>query len=156
MLHTDRDGPTENQWPLWVLLERQETLSRGWPSVSWKVAEVSNVPLDSNEAFNLVLELHRDERIAYRFNLSAQSPTLFILCEELEANHWVPRKLTVAQDLAADYLDAGQPVLSIPMPESIYLWLERFMAKHGELEDPKAGKRRLRALAAKSSCGGAA
>lgn len=155
MQQTDQ-GPTLSQWPLWVLLERQETLSRGWPSVSWKVSEVSAVPLESANAFRLILELHRDERIAYRFNLSAQSPTLFILCEEVDENQWVPRKLTVAQDLAADYLDAGQPVLSIPMPQAIYVWLEGFMAQHGELEDPKAGKRRLRAQAARSTSGGAA
>lgn len=146
-------GPTSDQWPLWVLLEKQVTESRGWPSVSWKVAEISAVKPEGREAFQLCLQLHRDERIAYRFNLSAQAPTLFVICEEVESGRLEPRKLSVAQDLAADHLDAGQPVLSIPMPQAIYVWLEKYMALHGELEDPKAGKRRLRALSSAKAPG---
>lgn len=146
MMQPDQ-GPTSDQWPLWVLLDRQETLSRGWPSVSWSISQISTVRPDNPEACQLCLQLHRDERIAYRFNLSAQAPTLFVICEEVDAGKWVPRQLSVAQDLAADHLDAGQPVLSIPMPQAIYVWLEQFMAQHGELEDPKAGKRRRRAQA---------
>ncbi|WP_417581461.1 DUF3305 domain-containing protein [Nitrincola sp.] len=149
-------GPTSDKWPLWVVLDRQETQSRGWPSVSWKISQISAVKPEEPEAFQLCLQLHRDERMAYRFNLSAQAPTLFVICEEVEAGKLEPRKLSVAQDLAADHLDAGQPVLSIPMPQAIYVWLEQFMAKHGELEDPKAGKRRLRAQAAGEASGGAA
>lgn len=149
-------GPTSDKWPLWVLLERQETQSRGWPSVSWKISQISTIRLEDPEALSLCLQLHRDERIAYRFNLSAQAPTLFVICEEVEAGKLVPRKLSVAQDLAADHMDAGQPVLSIPMPQAIYVWLDQFMAQHGELEDPKAGKRRMRAQASAEKKGGAA
>ena len=155
MSQTDH-GPTSDKWPLWVLLDRQETQSRGWPSVSWKISQISAVKPEDPEAVPLCLQLHRDERIAYRFNLSAQAPTLFVICEEVEGGKLVPRKLSVAQDLAADHLDAGQPVLSIPMPQPIYIWLEQFMAQHGELEDPKAGKRRLRAQASGETQGGAA
>lgn len=137
------NGPTLDTWSLWVSLDKHETLSRGWPSINWEVAEITQQPT-REDAVALWLILHRDERMAYRFNLSSESPRLFVVCEDVSAEHRVPRKLTVAQDVAADYMDAGQPVLSIPMPAAVNLWLEQFMALHGEVEDPRAGKRRLR------------
>lgn len=141
-------GPTLESWYLWVCLDKRETLSRGWPSINWEVAEVSQSPLLREDAQGMWLLLHRDERMAYRFNLSSESPRLFVVCEDLTADQRVPRKLTLAQDVAADYMDAGQPVLSIPMPAPIAVWLEAFMAHHGELEDPRDQKRRLRTQAA--------
>ncbi|WP_151705585.1 DUF3305 domain-containing protein [Nitrincola alkalilacustris] len=137
------EKPSLNTWPLWVRLERQITMSRGWESENWRVAEVAMEP-DAHESFHrLWLQLYRDERVAYRFNLDSGSPRLFVVCEALETG-WVPRKLTICQDVAADYMDGSQPVLSIPMPEAIMLWAERFIAGHGDLPDPASHKRRMR------------
>lgn len=147
MAQVDHD-PTLNSWCLWVYLDKQETLSRGWPSINWEVAEVARQQPDRPEAQALWLLLHRDERMAYRFNLSSESPRLFVICEDITVDERVPRKLTLAQDVAADYMDAGQPVLSIPMPVAITVWLESFMSHHGEIEDPRAHKRRLRSQSA--------
>ncbi|RAU18580.1 DUF3305 domain-containing protein [Nitrincola tibetensis] len=136
--------PTLDTWPLWVRLEKHEKLSRGWPCITWSVAEVYAKDPQRSDAHMIWLQLFRDERIAYRFNLSAETPKLFVVCEEVSSELSLPRKLTCAQDVAADYMDANQPVLSIPLPEAIHAWLEAFMAEHGEVEDPKANKRRLR------------
>lgn len=139
--------PTLDAWPLWVRLECERKESRGWPCYSWEVAEVAVEAPEVGEAQRLWLQLHRDERIAYRFNLDAENPRLFVVCEQISETEMLPRKLTCAQDVAADYMDASTPVLSIPMPASIRVWLERFMAHHGEVEDPKAMRRRLRTQA---------
>lgn len=147
------EKPSLNSWPLWVRLERQITLSRGWESENWRIAEIAmeqNAPPPEKEqmaheeaSHRLWLQLYRDERVAYRFNLDSGSPRLFVVCEALETG-WVPRKLTICQDVAADYMDGSQPVLSIPMPEAIMLWSERFIAGHGDLPDPAQHKRRMR------------
>lgn len=147
MAQTGND-PSLDSWCLWVCLDKQETLSRGWPSINWEVAEISRQQPQRPDAQPLWLLLHRDERMAYRFNLSSESPRLFVICEDITADERVPRKLTVAQDVAADYMDAGQPVHSIPMPVPVTVWLEAFMAHHGEVEDPRAQKRRLRTQSA--------
>ncbi len=148
--HSAVKGPALDSWSLWVCLNKQETLSRGWPSINWEVAEITQQP-NRQDAVALWLLLHRDERMAYRFNLSAEEPRLFVVCEDITPEERVPRKLTLAQDVAADYMDAGQPVHSVPMPAAIKVWLEHFMSHHGEVEDPRAGKRRLRTQAAKGA-----
>lgn len=136
--------PSLNAWPLWVLLEKKVTLSRGWESVHWQVAEISQQPLEQPAATRLELQLFRDERSAYRFNLSSEAPKVFVICREVENLEWVPHKITVCQDVAADSMDAGQPVLDIPMPTAIHAWVEAFMAHHGEWVDPREANRRLR------------
>lgn len=136
--------PALNTWPLWVLLEKKTSLSRGWENIHWQVAEISQLPLNHPEATGLELQLFRDERSAYRFNLSSQAPKVFVICRELDDQHWVPHKITICQDVAADAMDAGQPVLDLPMPLSIHAWAEAFMAHHGEWVDPRDAKRRLR------------
>ncbi len=132
-----------NTWPLWVLLEQTTLISRGWETQRWQVSELSQQPLDAPQAVKLELQLYRDLRSAYRFNLSSIAPKVFIVCQETESG-WVPHQITVCQDEAADYLDAGQPVLDIPMPAAIHAWMEAFMTYHGEAEDPKAARRRQR------------
>jgi hypothetical protein len=136
--------PSLNTWPLWVLLEKKVTLSRGWESANWQVAEISQQPLNNPQAAPLELQLFLDERSAYRFNLSSQAPKVFVICRELDDQLWVPHKVTVCQDVAADSMDAGQPVLDIPMPAAIHAWMEAFMAHYGEWVDPREANRRLR------------
>lgn len=136
--------PSLNSWPLWVALEQKTTQSRGWESIQWQVAEISQAPLEDPQAVALVLQLFRDERSAYRFNLSSQAPKVFVICRALDEQQWVPHQLTVCQDVAADSMDAGQPVLDIPMPTAIHAWVEAFMAHHGEWVDPREANRRLR------------
>lgn len=135
--------PSLNLWPLWVRLEKSVSLSRGWQSIHWQVAEVSHQPLQHPDACPMPLQLYRDERSAYRFNLSSQAPKLFVICEECEET-MRPRIISACQDQAADYMDAGQPVLDIPMPAAIHAWIEAFMAHHGEWVDPRDAKRRMR------------
>lgn len=140
---TQAHTPTLNLWHLWLRLDKKVSLSRGWESIQWQVAEVSHQPLQHADAVPLQLQLYRDERSAYRFNLSSQAPKLFVICEEREEG-MIPRIISACQDEAADYMDAGQPVLDLPMPTAIHAWIEAFMAHHGEWVDPRDAKRRMR------------
>lgn len=133
--------PALNDWPLWVQLEKKQRLSRGWQSLSWSIAQLSTQPLQEPLSYPLHLVLYRGERLAYRFNLSAQVPKLFVVCEALPDESWLPRLITASQDEAADYMDAGQPVLDLPMPSAIHQWIDAFIRHHGEPEEHRKKRR---------------
>lgn len=131
--------PTLNHWPLWIELAPTQRVSRGWTSTSWSVVELSAQPRSGEGIFQLDLVLYRGERLAYRFNLASQAPKLFVVCEAVEPEVWQPRLITASQDEVADYMDAGQPVLDLPMPRVIHQWIDAFIAHHGE---PEMGRQR--------------
>lgn len=114
-----------------------------WQSDEWHVLALwpDSVaqPDTSNPVTFLELILHRDERMAYRFNLDSVSPHLFVLCDDAD-EPWLPVQITACQDLAASWLDGEQKVLEYPMPEAIQCWIEAFQSEHGELLEVKRKK----------------
>ena len=92
----------------------------------------------------LSLELFRDERPAYRFNLSSEDPRLFVVCNEDDEEVMRPFLITASQDEAASYMDGGEEdVFSLPMPEAVQCWIESFIGRHGEPDlQARKGKRR--------------
>ncbi|MEH6651090.1 MAG: DUF3305 domain-containing protein [Motiliproteus sp.] len=159
--------PTEvRYWPLLVQL-RRKTISRGlWEVDSWSlhscdsdrdsdqrqslssvalpaVTDTDGSPCQDFCWSGLSLELFRDERAAYRFNLSAVDPRLFVICSE-EDELMQPYLVTASQDEASSYMDGGEEdVYSVAMPEAIQCWIEGFIARHGEPElEVGKGKRR--------------
>ncbi|WP_210394570.1 DUF3305 domain-containing protein [Motiliproteus sediminis] len=154
---------TETFWPLRVVL-RRKTVARGlWEVDSWSAVRVESVrdevhetqqvePLPAQEDSQDYcwtgqgLELFLDERAAYRFNLSAEKPKLFVICTEDEEMGRVmrPYLVSASQDAAASYMDGGEEdVFAVPMPDAIQCWIEGFIARHGEPDlGLRSGKRR--------------
>ncbi|MEH6469778.1 MAG: DUF3305 domain-containing protein [Halopseudomonas sp.] len=148
-------------WPLLVRL-RKKSIQRGlWEVDSWSLEGCDSdraseqrqalgfeqIPLDDTSTdyqwSGLSLELFRDERAAYRFNLTATDPRLFVICNE-EDELMQPYLVTASQDEASSYMDGGEEdVYSIPMPEAVQCWIEGFIARHGEPE-LEAGKSKRR------------
>ena len=148
-------------WPLRIQL-RKKRIQRGmWEADSWSVTGcISDRDEGENKALSVVeqpvdetctdylwdglsLELFRDERPAYRFNLSAADPRLFVICTE-EDGMMRPYVLTASQDVASSYMDGGEEdVYSVAMPEAIQCWIEGFIGRHGEpeLESGKSKRR---------------
>lgn len=89
----------------------------------------------------LELQLYLTERSAYRFNLNARVPRLFVRCGfSGQTPH--PDAITASQDVAAGWMDGEQQVFDIPMPLAIQVWIEGYLARHGEGADMGRKKKR--------------
>lgn len=143
------------RWPMRICLMRRKVSNGRWEADQWSIAEIESdrqdppqelsceigsVPLGAPPADifiwrGLWLELHRDERAAYRFNLGSAAPKLFVNCNADESGRMEPKLITASQDVAASYMDGGEEdVFSIAMPTAIQCWIEAFIARHGEPE----------------------
>ena len=155
-----------DSWPLMLHLHRRQVGSPLWSCDSWSLAAVdSDRQPDAPPAPRLAdrradadsgaetliwrgvrLTLHRDERAAYRFNLSSRTPRLFVHCDSADDGTMVPALVTASQDVASAYMDGGEEdVFSCPMPDALQCWIEAFIARHGEPEIALGkGRRRQR------------
>ncbi|MCE9684202.1 DUF3305 domain-containing protein [Halomonas alkalisoli] len=104
----------------------------------WQIVDL--VPVDSGP-WVLTLQLYLTERAAYRFNLDADTPRLFVRCGE-SSGEPRPSAITASQDVAASWLDGEQQVLEVAMPLAIQAWLEAYLARHGEAPDEGRKKKR--------------
>lgn len=159
----DMSPETENRfWPLLVTLRKQRIKRGLWEVDNWSLLRcgsdregekrsalsVNALPVEQPDCCDfewsgLGLELFRDERAAYRFNLSSSDPRLFVICAE-EEEQMSPYLVTASQDAASSYMDGGEEdVYSIAMPEAVQCWIESFIGRHGEPDlDVGKGKRR--------------
>ncbi|PQJ66960.1 DUF3305 domain-containing protein [Photobacterium angustum] len=135
----------ESIWPIYFRLQAEERQVGRWTTYAWTIEDLClNGEEDSNVALSeigaghymLPLELFRDERMEYRFNLNAQDPHLFFVCAE-EDEQLKPVLMTAAQGVAARYMDGDYVVLHIQIPLPIQVWMEAYLGRHGELEECK-------------------
>lgn len=130
---------SENLWTIECQLESRNVGEGRWVTQQWEWKSVDLKPTKANP-LTLALELYKDERTDYRFNLSSVQPKLFLALENLDTLE--PVKLTASQSVAASYLDGDYLVLSIEMPLPIQAWMEAFIGRHGELLEQKRKKRK--------------
>ncbi|MGF1683499.1 DUF3305 domain-containing protein [Photobacterium minamisatsumaniensis] len=133
-LHKD-----ESIWPIAFRLVSEEKQIGRWSTLSWSIEDVclydqekKDQLVQTNNGHLLALELYRDERTDYRFNLSSQDPHLFFVCEE-ENEQLSPLLVTAAQSVAGSYMDGDYQVLHIKAPLQVQAWMEAFIGRHGEL-----------------------
>jgi len=129
----------ESVWPIGFRLISEEKKVGRWSTLSWSIEDVTlyekthkSAHQTEVDAYVLPLELYRDERTDYRFNLSSQDPHLFIVCEE-ENEQLSPLLMTAAQSVASSYMDGDYQVLHIKTPLPVQAWMEAFIGRHGEL-----------------------
>ncbi|MCL6416258.1 DUF3305 domain-containing protein [Aestuariirhabdus sp. Z084] len=140
----------DDSYTIKVAMVRTQARVGQWLTDNWEClllpAEASD-PDQATTCATLQLLLHRDERTAYRMNLSSREPKLFIVCDlddEQEDELMHPLRISASQDLAAAYMDGGEEdVFSAPMPAAVQCWIEAFMSRHGE-DTSDTGKRRRR------------
>lgn len=134
---------TDSSWPLQIRLSRENIIMNGWESERWQVAELLPHQAKGSGYFNLSLDLHKDERTAYRFNLNSASPFLFILCHQDDVNgNVVPAHITASQDDAASFMDGEHQLLEYPMPPALQCWIDTYLGIHGELIDEGKKKKK--------------
>ena len=150
----------EVSMPLGIVVERR-LVDHPWADYSWRpvavvpgVAEVSGwqevMRGESWTRFlcaSLPLKLHRKETEAYRVNLSAERPAVYVVLapvEEADDPAEISASLaTVSPYEAQDYLDSGEVIVEpVSMPEEVAAWVSEFVEEHHKDEPFKKRKRR--------------
>lgn len=132
----------EQIWSIECDLVSHEISTGIWVTTQWQLAGFNLSPDKVNERVT-ALQLHRDERTDYRFNLSSQQPKLFLILDNVEEDsqpHIV--SLTASQSVAGQYMDGDYLVLSNDMPLPVQAWMEAFIGRHGELLEQRRKKRK--------------
>lgn len=131
----------ENCWPMNCQLKEHEITTGMWTTTQWQLVGF-DLSVSHDVEHYAVLELFRDERTDYRFNLSSQHPKLFLVLEQPENND-KPNivRLVASQSVAGQYMDGEYLVLSTDMPLAVQAWMEAFIGRHGELLEVRRKKR---------------
>lgn len=124
--------------PLSLDLSSESRRIKGFTSTQWRIVDLT--PGDGGP-WVLTLQLYLTERAAYRFNLDAGTPRLFVRCGESSGKPR-PSAITASQDVAASWLDGEQQVLEVAMSLALRAWLEAYLARHGEAPDEGRKKKR--------------
>lgn len=132
-----------DRWPMQVALQHESILTRGWETERWSIKELMPDEAKREGYANVELELHKDERSAYRFNLNSAFPHLFVLCNEDETNNALTAiHITASQDKAASFMDGEHTILETPMPAAVQCWIDSYLGIHGELIDEGKKKKK--------------
>jgi len=132
----------EDSWPVGVDLVEHEISTGIWVTTQWQLTGFEINPTEDTQHVCL-LQLHKDERTDYRFNLSSQQPKLFLVMDNLDSSDTPTiQLLTASQTVAAQYMDGDNLVLSNDMPLAVQAWMEAFIGRHGELLEVRRKKRK--------------
>ena len=142
-----------------VIMERRPARSR-WADVVWQPASVLESDEPAGEPRLLVkkgdyeqwlhpgfsLEIHRDETEGYYMNVSSGSPRVFVLWRMDEEGAGGPRGLplqvTASYDEGGRWLDGGNSVDGVAMPDAIFAWVGDYVEKNYRPEPKKRIKPR--------------
>lgn len=129
-------------WSIECKLVAHEIATGLWTTTQWQLTHFDLQPSELN-SFVSILQLHRDERTDYRFNLSSNQPKLFLILDDMDSNQQpIIVTLTASQSVASQYMDGDYLVLSNDMPLAVQAWIEAFIGRHGELLDQRRKKRK--------------
>ncbi|MGM0832398.1 DUF3305 domain-containing protein [Halomonas qinghailakensis] len=128
---------SDNLRSLSITLVAEPKQVRGFNLTQWRIADLAL----GGEGDNVLnLQLYMTERAAYRFNLTSATPRLFVRAG-FTGQTPKPDAITASQDVAAGWLDGEQQVLEAPMPMAIQIWLESYLARHGEAPPERRKKK---------------
>jgi Protein of unknown function (DUF3305) len=149
--------------PLGVVVERRE-LNNRWQRFAWQpVAVIPGAPpvaewreLLRGERFvrwhaaTLPLELHRTETEAYRANLSGKVPAIYVVLRAIHASESTagkdvsPFAVTASPYDAEGYMEGGDLVEAVPMPDGLIAWVQAFIERH-HVDQPFVKRKRAKA-----------
>lgn len=143
--------PTLDTWPMWVSIKKHTSVFQGTISYSWTIEDMCSTPPSQNGYHALTLRLHPQERVAYRHNLNAEVPRLYVLCNQPTANECIPIQFTLSRQKAINYQNNQHLVLSIPLPRVIEEWIEDYFSIQTELERINRKQRREQRMTTETS-----
>ncbi|XKF15718.1 DUF3305 domain-containing protein [Halomonas sp. BLK-85] len=128
----------DNQRPLSVTLT-EDTKKIGRFSIrQWHLDQLTSGERGPHVVW---LQLSMTERAAYRFNLRSDTPQLFVRAG-FSGDVPAPEAISASQEVAAGWMDGEQQVFEAPMPMAIQVWIESYLARHGEA--PVEGRKKKR------------
>lgn len=154
----------DNEMAVTVLVECREARSGRWVEQQWEaVAVVTGEDVASGESKStlvhedetsrrflwsgLKVTLYRDACESYWYNLMSGHPFLYVVCnkdeyaDEDDEDVLVPVLVTADQQEATGHMEVDDRVYSVPMPEQVHDWVERFVVQHYVPEQKKKRKR---------------
>lgn len=139
---TDQLHKSEELWSVECQLIAHEIATGLWTTTQWQLVGFDLKPAQPTDNVS-VLQLHRDERTDYRFNLSSKQPKLFVVLDNVDSDE-KPSIVTItaSQSVAGQYMDGDYLVLSNDMPLAVQAWIEAFIGRHGELLEQRRKKRK--------------
>lgn len=137
-----------------VVMERRAARSR-WADVVWQPASVleSDEPAGAPRLLvkegeyeqwlhpGFALEIHRDETEGYYMNVSSGSPRVFVAWR-MEGDAALPLQVTASYDEGGRWLDGGNSVDGVAMPDVIFAWVGDYVEKNYRPEPRKRVKPR--------------
>ena len=137
-----------------VVMQRRSARSR-WAEVIWQPVSVLESDEPAGPARRLVkqddyeqwlhpgfaLEIHRDEIEGYYMNVSSGSPRVFVAWR-MEGEAALPLQITASYDEGGRWLDAGNSVDSVAMPDAVFAWVGGYVEKNYRPEPKKRIKPR--------------
>lgn len=147
------------RYPVAVLMMRLRIEGK-WAGVRWEARGVLTGEGSKGETRTLVdgggefqrlhcghfIELRRDEAQGYFLNMSAPQPSAFVLWR-MQDDDAVPLLVTASYDEAARWLDAGESVDAVSMPDELRDPVARFAEIHYKPENKRGRKRDRPAVA---------
>jgi len=148
--------------PVTVLVECRQARSGPWVEEQWQaVAVVAGEEVMKNASEStlvhedaecrrylwsgLKLSLYKDACESYWYNLMSQTPYLYVICymdEDAHGNeHLSPVLVSADQQEASGHMETDDRVYSVPMPEQVHQWVERFVVENYVPEQKKKRKR---------------
>lgn len=135
-------------------MQRRNARSR-WAEVVWQPISVLEsdeppgaarllVKQDDYEQWlhpGFALEIHRDETEGYYMNVSSGSPRIFVAWR-MEGDAALPLQITASYDEGGRWLDGGNSVDSVAMPDAIFAWIGDYVEKNYRPEPKKRIKPR--------------
>ncbi len=85
--------------------------------------------------------LFKDSADSYWYNLTAATPSLFVICHEDDEYEMAPVLVSANYDEAGAHMEADDLVLSAPMPPEVYRWIERYVVENFQPRQPRKRKR---------------
>jgi hypothetical protein len=157
-MHQDHEKQIEH-FPISIIMERREVYRGVIPVPVWNVVGVvagDSIATPGNERCVVIhsdsertetlwpgflLSLFKDSADSYWYNLTAENPSLFVICHEDEEYDLAPVHVSANYDEAGAHMEADDVVFSAPMPPEVYQWVERYVLENYVPQQPRKRKR---------------
>jgi hypothetical protein len=88
----------------------------------------------------LTVELYRDAAETYWWNLTAERPSLFVICDREAGEELVPRMVTADHEAAQAAVEREAVAYAVPIPPEIHAAIETVVLEHYRPEAPRKRK----------------